>query len=100
MTSEEKLIYCFDIDGTICSTNCHYEDAVPKKDIIQRINKLYDSGHKIILFTARGYTSGIDWSRLTKEQIKDWSVKHHELIMGKPSAHFYIDDRAVNITDW
>ena len=31
--------YCFDIDGTICSTNCNYKDAVPYKEVIDWINK-------------------------------------------------------------
>ena len=31
--------YCFDIDGTICSTNCEYKDAVPYKEVIGWINK-------------------------------------------------------------
>ena len=34
--------YCFDIDGTICTTNCHYKDAVPYQEVIDWINKKYD----------------------------------------------------------
>ena len=34
--------YCFDIDGTICSTNCEYKDAVPYLEVIEWINKKYD----------------------------------------------------------
>ena len=41
--------YCFDIDGTICTPgtckSCQYEGATPKKDRIEKINKLYDEGH-------------------------------------------------------
>ena len=39
--------YCFDIDGTICTPgtckSCQYEGATPKKDRIEKINKLYDA---------------------------------------------------------
>ena len=32
------MIYCFDIDGTICTTNCQYEDAQPFTEVIEKIN--------------------------------------------------------------
>ena len=44
--------YCFDIDGTICTTDCHYEDAKPYKNVIKKINSLYNSGNSIILYTS------------------------------------------------
>ena len=66
--------YCFDIDGTICSTDCHYEDAKPYKEVIDKINRLYNSGNTIILFTSRGTGSGIDWTELTKKQVDGWGV--------------------------
>ena len=34
--------YCFDIDGTICTTDCHYKDAKPYQEVIDWINKKYD----------------------------------------------------------
>ncbi len=40
--------YCFDIDGTICTTDCHYDDARPYKNVIKKINSLYDEGNHII----------------------------------------------------
>ena len=90
------MVYCFDIDGTICTnTDGDYEHAVPFKKVIEKINGLYDSGHKIIFYTGRGSTTGIDWSELTKKQLKNWKVKYHELIMGKPYADLYIDDKGI-----
>ncbi len=89
-------VYCFDIDGTICTnTDGDYGQAVPFKEVIEKINHLYDKGHKIIFYTGRGSTTGIDWYDLTKKQLKDWQAKYHELIMGKPYADFYIDDKGV-----
>ena len=94
-------VYCFDIDGTICTnTDGDYGHAVPFKEIIERINRLYDLGHRIIFFTGRGSTTGIDWYDLTKKQLKDWQVKYHELIMGKPYADLYIDDRGIQSKDF
>ena len=33
---------------------------------------------------------------LTEKQLKDWGCKYHELIMGKPHADFFIDDKGIN----
>jgi len=89
-------VYCFDIDGTICTnTDGDYEQATPFREVIEKINHLYDMGHKIIFFTARGSTTGIDWRDFTEKQLEGWRVKYHELIMGKPHADLYIDDKSV-----
>ena len=94
-------IYCFDIDGTICvNTDGSYEEAIPFLERIQQLNKLYDAGHEIILFTARGSKTLIDWSEVTKKQLLDWGVKYHKLLFGKPHADVFIDDKAINDKDW
>jgi hypothetical protein len=95
------MIYCFDIDNTICTTigNIYFE-SLPIKDRIALVNRLYDDGHTIKLFTARGSTSGMDWRDFTEAQLKKWGVKYHELIVGKPHADIYIDDKAMNINDF
>ena len=91
---------CFDIDGTICTTDCDYSDAVPFLKVISEINKLHDSGTEIILFTSRGSKSGKDWTSFTKNQVDSWGVKYDKLILGKPQADIFIDDRAAHIDDW
>lgn len=95
--------YCFDIDGTICSTeDSHkYEDAKPFLDVVKKVNELYYKGHEITLFTARGSSSGINWHELTKEQLEKWGVKYHRLIdKGKPSWDLFIDDKCINAMEW
>lgn len=93
--------YCFDIDGTICSnTNGEYQKAIPRQFMIDKVNQLYDSGHGISFFTARGSTSGIDWNEFTEAQLKGWGVKFHKLILGKPHADIYIDDKSIHPVDW
>ena len=92
-----KKIYCFDIDGTICTiTDSKYEDAVPHKGRIVMINRLYSEGHIIKYFTARGSTTGIDWSKITERQLSDWGAKHHELHFGKPHYDMYVGDKALS----
>jgi hydroxymethylpyrimidine pyrophosphatase-like HAD family hydrolase len=89
-------VYCFDIDGTICTnTDGDYENALPYREVIEKINRLYSDGHSISLYTARGSTTHIDWYDFTKRQLKEWGVKYHELIMGKPYADLYIDDKGM-----
>tara|TARA_B100000925_G_C21990050_1_gene466378 strand:- start:712 stop:1011 length:300 start_codon:yes stop_codon:yes gene_type:complete len=89
--------YCFDIDGTICTnTNGDYEKAKPFIDRIKIVNKLYIEGNKIIMFTARGSTTNLDWTELTKQQLKEWGVKYHELIFGKPEADIFVDDKGIS----
>lgn len=95
------MVYCFDIDGTLCTnTEGRYEEAKPLPAIVERVRALHAAGHRIILQTARGSTTGIDWRPLTEAQMRDWGVPFHELHFGKPTADLYVDDKAVNIKDW
>ena len=95
--------YCFDIDGTICSTDDSrdYTKASPYQDMIDEVNSLYEKGNEITMFTARGSSSGIDWHKLTVSQLENWGVKYHKLIdQGKPSWDLFIDDKALNAEDF
>jgi hypothetical protein len=95
------LRFCFDIDGTICLTRGRdYTNAIPLERAVQEINNLYALGHYIILFTARGSGTGMDYSQLTRKQLHDWKVSYHELLFGKPFADVYIDDKALNGDVW
>ena len=107
--------YCVDIDGTICSPTVDrdYHKAEPWQDRIKVLNKLYDEGNYIIYFTARAMGRFADLPHsvasvkakevlfeLTKQQIEEWGVKYNELIMGKPHADFFIDDKGVKDEDF
>lgn len=95
------MIYCFDIDGTICSnTEGNYEEAKPFFEIIEKVNKLFEEGNTIYFYTARGATTGIDWKKTTKIQFQNWGVKYHKIFFGKPTADIYIDDKCINIKNW
>ena len=107
--------YCVDIDGTICSPTVgrDYHKAEPWQDRIKVLNKLYDEGNYIIYFTARAMGRFADQPHsvasvkakevlfeLTKQQLEEWGVKYNELIMGKPHADFFIDDKGVKDEDF
>lgn len=97
------MIYCFDLDGTICTSvkNSQYELAEPDTSVINNIRALYEHGHIIKIMTARGCVSKVDHTDLTTRQLKEWGVPYDELIMNlKPHADLFIDDKAINILDW
>ena len=97
----QEMTYCFDIDGVLCNnTHGRYELAEPYQQVIARVNALYEQGHRVILFTARGTTTGIDWRELTEQQMRAWGVKYHQLFFGKPEADIYVDDRAMGPVTW
>jgi hypothetical protein len=105
--------YVIDIDGTICDKDTcrkdgNYETSIPKLDRIAKINALYDEGHIIKYFTARGmgrheddsYLAHEEFYKLTYSQLESWGCKFHVLILGKPSGDIYIDDKGVNADDF
>jgi|19_taG_2_1085344.scaffolds.fasta_scaffold06592_2 glycerol-3-phosphate cytidylyltransferase len=97
------MTYCFDLDRTLCATpsSKKYKEAVPYKNVIEYVNKLYSEDNYIKIFTARGGGSGIDWHETTTSQLKEWGVKYHELIdKGKPHYDIFVDDKAYNSYKW
>lgn len=100
------MIYIVDIDGTICrnyidsSGKIDYSKSEPLFDRIEKINNLYDQGHTINYWTARGSASGVDRTELTISQLKDWGVKYHKLSLGKPVYDVWVDDKAFNSEDF
>ena len=96
------MIYYVDIDETICfyDGERYYPDARPLRENIKKINELYDDGHTIVYWTARGGVTGIDWTELTTDQLNEWGAKHHALKLGKPPYDVFIDDKAINSRDF
>jgi D-sedoheptulose 7-phosphate isomerase len=93
-------VYSFDIDLTIAYTNGNdYPNSVPKKHVVNLINRLYDEGNRILIFTGRGSHSGKNWHDLTERQLQQWGLKYHKLIMGKPHADFFIDDKNIGLCE-
>jgi len=100
------MTYVIDIDGTICekAPKNDYTQAVPFPDRIKVVNQLYDDGHTIVYFTARGMgrhnnnaTKAIEqFYDFTKDQLSSWGAKHHTLLLGKPAGDIYIDDKGIS----
>ena len=102
------MILYIDIDGTICTENsvkgktaADYEEATPFTDRISHINKLFEQGHEIHYWTARGASTGKDWTDLTTRQLARWNAKYTQLHMGsKPHFDAYICDKSWNSEQW
>tara|TARA_Y100001970_G_C14256359_1_gene875753 strand:+ start:13 stop:366 length:354 start_codon:yes stop_codon:yes gene_type:complete len=107
---KKKIIFCFDIDNTICKTKGkNYSNSKPNKNAINLINKLYDRGHIIKIHTARYMGRSKDninkankkGFKFTYNQLKKWNLKFNKLIITKPSADIFIDDKAYGYKkDW
>ena len=100
---KKKIIFCFDIDNTICKTSqSNYGSSVPDKRAIKMINKLYEKGHTIKFNTARYMGRNKDSIFKSKKagykktitQLNRWGVKFHKLFISKPSSDIYIDDKS------
>jgi hypothetical protein len=83
--------YVIDIDVTLCSdSGGSYEEAIPNYQRIAVINEIYNNGHRIVIFTARGMGSSANnreiaieiWFNFTKKQLSGWRLNYHELHLG------------------
>jgi Predicted hydrolases of the HAD superfamily len=86
-----------DLDGTICTEERTYSRclAKPKDGSVENVNRLYDQGHTIIIYTARTWME----FEMTTAWLQDHGVKYHQLMMGKPVGDLWIDDRAVRFSN-
>jgi len=105
-----KETYAIDLDGTLTDTGPEkftkdmspeevrdvYYKAVPIKKNINIVNNLYDSGNVIIIHTSR-YEED---RGLTINWLKENNVKYHHLVLGKPRADHYVDDKNMSIQEF
>jgi len=88
-----------DIDGQLCTLvpSLRYNEAEPLVENIKKVNQWFRNGHHIVLWTARGQLSGIDWSDITRKQLEEWGVLFDELRFDKPAFDMFFDDKAHNL---
>jgi len=108
-TDERQQIVAFDLDDVICHRDAEgptiekYYSCIPDDAMIRVVNDCFDSGHYVIIYTARGMNvfkgdvSAImeKLYPLTMEQLHRWNVKFHRLVMGKIHYDILIDDKAL-----
>ena len=93
-----------DVDDTLCTViNRDFANAIPHRDVIDKVNAYYDAGYEIIISTARGQKScktpkemQDKYYNVTKEWLDNNGVKYHKLDIGyKQNADLYVDDKAI-----
>lgn len=91
--------FVIDIDGVIAARtpDNDYRHAGPIRPTIEAINRLHERGQRIILLTARGAATGLDWRDETERQLAAWGVRYDELHFGKPAADYYVDDKMIPV---
>ena len=110
--ADGKKVALVDIDETICfyEGDRVYHKAIPNKENIAKINKLYDKGWYIIYWTARGGSEKSKkenkcYHEFTRLQLLNWGCKFQELSTGskgkyiKPPNDLVIDDKAKRIEE-
>ncbi len=88
-----------DLDGTICTEERTFSRSLarPKPGAVEAVNKLYENGNTIIIYTARTWME----YEMTTDWLEKNMVRYHQLVMGKPIGDVWIDDRAVRFDgDW
>jgi capsule biosynthesis phosphatase len=103
------MIYCIDVDDTLCKSNGRdYKSAKLIEPTAARLRTLHSEGHTIILYTARGMLSCNGNARLIEDTVRptlvqwlwDNRVPYKTLVMGKPYADVYVDDKGMSLEDF
>ena len=106
LSSLSNKRFCFDLDNTLVSypEGKDYSTVEPLQQNIEYLKKLKENGAYIIIYTARrmrthnGDVSKViaDIGEITTQTLKKLNIPYDELHFGKPYAHFYIDDLAID----
>ena len=97
ITIKEPKVFIFDIDGTLTVETQGYGPEVyaqrtPRFDMISHVNKLYEKGNEVIIWTSRHEQDIVD----TIMWLKRYGVKYTELRLEKPHYHRMVCDRTIH----
>ena len=92
------------MDDTILTTEDRdYPNSVPIWPVIHKLREAKLNGWTILLHTARGMGRSNGQIELVQEEVineiasfcSKWAVPYDEIIVGKPWAAMYVDDKAL-----
>jgi hypothetical protein len=93
--SEEKKRINVDFDKTLTTGEgaAYWEEGEddPDEEMVEWVNEQYKSGHTIVIWTARPWST----AQQTVGMLTKWGVMWHGIRMEKGSADVYIDDKTV-----
>jgi uncharacterized HAD superfamily protein len=90
-------IVCVDLDGVLNHTPDNppppesYKIFRPNKKMIRLLRKMREEEVCIVIYTARR----LEDREITMKFLKKYRVPYDMVILGKPYADLYIDDRAI-----
>lgn len=117
----KKKVIAVDLDETLCTGSKGHEEELidgyaigkykyctPIQSTIDKVNQLYDEGHKIVIYTSRGMGTlggdlGLIYSKLydsVRQDLDRWGVKYTQLVFGKIYFDVLIDDKVCNVRDF
>jgi uncharacterized HAD superfamily protein len=103
---DKRKRIAFDIDGTITKQGWFpdiyettpiqlgklYDKAEPDLEMIRLVNKYFNKGYIVYLFTSRSDLH----ERVTKKWLDKYKVKYHYFICNKPYYDCIIDDKCIH----
>ena len=89
---------CIDIDGVLAEGDSwpYYATCLQVKGAAASIQELLAAGHYIVLHTSRFEED----RAVTRKWLRDHQILYDQLIMDKPFADVYIDDKGLKFEDW
>jgi len=106
MTRSDKVKrIAIDLDGTITENydfkgiwdltpnqlSNIYRKLKPNNKIIKIVNKLFNKGYTVFIFTSRSNM----YQSITKSWLNKYKVKYHYLVVDKPYYEWIIDDKSI-----
>ena len=93
------FVFAVDMDGTLCTGEAYTPEeclkAIPREDVIKKVNKLYQTKF-IVIWTARRD----NLIQATLEWLRRNGVMFHAISNNKMASDWYIDDKCTNIEDF
>ena len=79
---KHRVVRVVDIDGVIFELrpSVLHKDVVPLSDSIETINKWFENGDYVCIWTSRAKC----YEESTRKELDEVGLKYHELILGKP----------------
>lgn len=98
LTKLKNKTVAIDLDGTICSEEKTFERplARPLPGAVEAVRMIRGNGNTVIIYTARGW----EQYRVTKDWLDKNGFEYDQIVMGKPIADCWIDDRARRFVSW
>lgn len=88
-----------DFDATIAHENKDCTIGEPMKGVKETLTELKNQGYTVVIYSHRGNTE--EGTDEIKEFMDKYEIPYDEIYQGeKPLAFRYIDDRAIQFTNW